>query len=277
MAYKLIVLDVDGTLVDDSYELSPQTVRSIRMVQKKKNIHFTLATGRPPQGVVKLYQRLRLHIPIIAFNGALIKHPLEQKILFYKPIPVEIARKVVEIVEEIKADNSSFCLNLYDIDNWFVQEINEMVDEERNIIGFKPTIVEDFHTCLNTPFAKILVLGNTNQLLDLKRILEDSCGTEITVDISKPTYLEITSSSASKGNATQILVSHLGLSSEDVVAIGDSMNDLDMIKYAGLGVVVKNAPETLQKQADLVIPSNNDEGIVSFLEKLFFKDGDRQT
>jgi Cof subfamily protein (haloacid dehalogenase superfamily) len=265
MAYKLVAIDLDDTLLDDRLRISATNQEQIRLAIKQ-GIIVTIATGRMFRSANQIAQSLLLNFPLIAYNGALIKNLVDGKVLGHEPLPLPLAREIINSIEEM-----GFSLNCYVDDNLYVKQLNPEVEQYLNTANVSATPVGSLASFLKTPPTKLLAIGQEGELDQLSIELNRIYGGEISLTKSKPYYLEILKRGVSKGSALQFLCQSLGIRRNQVIAIGDSYNDLEMVDFAGLGVIMGNARDELKAKADYIAPSNLEDGVAHVLKRFVLR------
>ena len=265
MKYKMIVLDLDGTLTNNKKEITPRTKQALMQAQAA-GVHVVLASGRPTYGIVPLAEELKLKDNggyILAFNGGKIIDCTNKKVLFEQkldeqlvPILFQEAKKAgMEILtyqgEGIAATNK---------DDEYVQHeafINKMPVMQYN----------DFLNQLVYPINKCLIVGDPTPLHELEIRLAKELEGKMDVYRSADFFLECVPLGIDKARALDRLISSLRISREEVIACGDGYNDLSMIRFAGLGVAMANAAKDIQSEADFVTLSNEEDGVAHVIER----------
>ncbi len=262
MDYKLLVLDMDGTLLNEESRISSKTIKALKKAQKK-GIDIVIATGRMYYASLPHIKELKVLDQIINYNGALLKEISTGDILFHDPVPLEEARKLFNIVKE-----EDLHLNVYLNDNLYVNKLGFGARHYEEKIGVKPAeVIKDFEEFVLKPPTKLLIIEeDVKRVDDLMNYLQERLGEKLCITRSLPEYIEIMKKGVSKGEALKRLSDHLEIDSKEIIAVGDSLNDLEMIKYAGLGVAMGNARELLKEKADYVTTSNNQDGIAALIE-----------
>ncbi|WP_079709630.1 Cof-type HAD-IIB family hydrolase [Paraliobacillus ryukyuensis] len=269
MTLKAIFSDIDGTLLNSNHQITEETKKAILKVANN-NIHFVLVSARMPSGILQLQQTLSIDSPIICYSGALIlssdNDNGEKTTIDSTSIVQTDVQEIYKIVNKLSPINFS----LYSHDQWVVSDSqNEWVLQEQEITNASPIhrqlplFIEENHD-----IHKCLCMGETQIINQLESILKDKFP-NLTIYKSKDTYLEIMSGNASKSNAIKKLENLYGITKQEIMAIGDNFNDMDMLKYAGLGVAMGNAPEEVKVIADEVTLSNDENGLKHTLQKHF--------
>lgn len=269
MDYKIVFLDIDGTLLNPDHEITNGTASIIRHINKELNIPVVLATARPYHGAYFFRDQLGLGTPMINFNGALIvntdgshqvSHQISQDITHY-------------VAEATEAHGLNLALHDYQAsyaikrDKWITLE--EGLTKTKAFIGSLDEIFRVWDNRGGHTANKLMAMGEPENISALEAQLKSDPSIDLTINISHPSYLEITDPAASKHLAIQHVHETLGIDRSEVVAMGDSFNDLEMIKYAGLGVAMGNAHPDVQAVADRVTLPNHEEGVRVMLEELF--------
>lgn len=253
----LVLLDIDGTLLNSNHRIENETVEAI---SKYSNMNrFVLCSARKPSSTISIANQLRLNEKIIiCYNGALIMEG-ERKI-FERPL---LREKVKNILEMAKA--YSLTINVYCDDLWFANELDDFVFHESEIIGETPLELKETMDFKDVTVHKLLLLGVEDKLKLLKKDLKRMDG--ITFCNSKVGYLEITSYQANKRKAFEYLVQYLSVDFRDSLAIGDGYNDLELLQCVGNGIAMDNSPNDVKTVADYVTYSNNKNGVAFALNK----------
>ena len=265
MKYKMIVLDLDGTLTNNKKEITPRT-KQVLMQAQAAGVHVVLASGRPTYGIVPLAEELKLKDNsgyILAFNGGKIidctnnEVPFEQKLdEQLVPILFQEAKKAgMEILtyqgEGIAATNKD----------------DEYVQHEAFINKMPVMQYDDFLNQLVYPINKCLIVGDPTPLHELELRLAKELEGKMDVYRSADFFLECVPLGIDKALSLNRLISSLRISREEVIACGDGYNDLSMIRFAGLGVAMANAAKDIQSEADFVTLSNEEDGVAHVIER----------
>jgi Cof subfamily protein (haloacid dehalogenase superfamily) len=265
MGYKLVFSDIDGTLLNSNHQISRGTKESVWRL-KEKGIPFILVSARMPRGIFPLQEELKINEPVICFNGALVLGRVEsngtRKVLFNKALEPGHAKEIHQLITKHfpKVSFSS-----YDENNWYVSSTtDEWVIQEQEITGTTPQAFH-FSDHNNASFNKLMCMGSTQEIDALEVELKKKYS-EIMIYKSKPTYLEIMAQNVQKSSAIHLLMQYYKVSKEDVMAIGDNYNDMDMLRIAGLGVAMGNSPADVKTIADITTLSNDQDGLKVAIE-----------
>ncbi|MCK8824072.1 Cof-type HAD-IIB family hydrolase [Fuchsiella alkaliacetigena] len=265
--YKLLAIDIDDTLLSDELVLTSEIKQTIQAAITQ-GVEVTLATGRMYSSALPYAQQLELQAPIITYNGALVKSPVSKEVFKHQPISLELAQQVATL-----AASEDWHLNIYQDDQLYVNKMGVEVKEYEQIAGIKATLIEgalaDF---LTTAPTKLLVLAKDfEEARQINLKLQEVFAERLSVTKSKDRFVEIMQAGVSKGVALLDLARDLGIDYKEVIAIGDSLNDLEMIKEAGLGVAVANANPELKEEADYITASNEENGVAEVIKKFILR------
>ena len=273
MAIKLILSDIDGTILDDKNVIDSGLKQAVSQL-KKQAVPVVLASARSPEGMLPIAKKLDvLDNPIACYNGALVVKDLQQKnysTILSHELNVTEVEQIFAIIEEQYPDVS---INLYSGSDWYVGKVDKWVEIEADITKQQP-IVTDLNKLVSehqVPIHKLLLIGNTEETQRLLQGLKDSQMPESSFYLSKPNYLEITNSQVSKEKALRELAKTYGLALEQTMTLGDNFNDVPMLKIAGLGVAMANAPQEVKNCANVVTETNNHNGVSKASEKYVLK------
>lgn len=261
MAYKLIAADIDGTLLDSRGELSEPTAQAIRDATAK-GVTFVLATGRPFQGVEAFCRRLDLRGPVITYNGAMVVDAGTREILYKQCLRPEDAETIWSLAHAFKTDAYA-----WSYDHLYADRLDGRVQEYKLISGVEPEPVTDFGALAEAGISKILWHDETERISQFLRELDPAQFPETTHCTSRPWFLEFFHRRASKATALEQIGHLLDIRREEMIAIGDGYNDLSMIRYAGLGVAMANAPDEVQRQSPHVTLSNDSDGVAAVIRR----------
>ena len=265
MKYKLLVLDVDGTLLNDAKEISKRTLASLLKVQQM-GIRVALASGRPTYGLMPLAKTLELGNYggfIISYNGGQIINAQNGEILFERRINPEMLPYL-----EKKARKNNFAT--YHDDTILTDSSdNEHVRAEANLNNLKIIQEEEFSTAIDfAPCKCILVSNDEEALKDLEEHWKKRLDGTLDVFCSEPYFLEVVPCGIDKANTLGVLLSYLNIAREEVIAIGDGVCDVNMLQVAGLGIAMGHAQDSVKVCADYVTASNEEDGVAQSVEKL---------
>ena len=259
--YKLVAIDLDGTLLTDQLEITPKTINAIQQAIES-GVVVTLATGRMFPSAKKFADQLKLNVPLITYQGAVIKDAGEKKVWFDRPVSEAISKRLIELAHEHRVH-----IQVYQDDIVYTAEDNEEIQEYAREGDVSYTVIDDLNSLSEKGFTKVLFIGEPMNLDRFQITLQQEFGSSAHIAKSKPHYLEVTNPEANKGTALLYLAEQLGIKRSEIIGIGDNHNDFELITTAGLGVVMGNGVEALKSVADYITKTNNDEGVLHALEQ----------
>jgi Cof subfamily protein (haloacid dehalogenase superfamily) len=267
--YKVIVLDIDGTLVNSKKEISDSTKQTLLKLQEA-GIVVVLASGRPLFGIESLAKELQLDKYggfILAYNGAQIINCATREVVVSINFPNELIATVYE-----QANDSSLAILSYN-DTHIITEHqhaeNDYVQKEALLNCAKVKYVDSFVKEVPYLVPKCLIVGPVEELEPLEQLMNTGLNQHINIFRSEPFFLELMPKGVDKANSLAKLLAHLGYEREEMIACGDGFNDLSMIQYAGLGVAMANAQQVVKDAADFITLSNDDDGVVHVINRFF--------
>lgn len=261
MKYRLIAADMDGTLLDDAKNITPGNLAAIKNAMADGTI-FAFSTGRPPIAVEPYRRIIGENVPVIAYNGAMIVTG-ENNIFFNQTLTKEQSRIILKYVKKY---NTMACI--WSNNRLYVTESGARADRYKINVMTEPLLFDDPDTIINQGITKFLWYDTAKRTALFRKELTKPLGElGITVCPSTNEYLEFFSSNVSKALSLERLAVHFNIKREEIIAFGDNFNDLEMIKYAGLGVAMQNAPDGVKAAADFITLSNNEDGIAYALSK----------
>jgi len=258
--YRMLVVDLDDTLLTDDRTVTDAT-RAALAEAAARGVVVTLATGRMYASARRIAESLRLDVPIITYQGALVK-TLDGRVLYERTVPRDVAERFWQYCKQNRLH-----LHVYHDDTLYVPEDNDK-SREYAALSEVPFVVEpNLGRLIGLPLPKMLVVDDPERLDRIMPELRDMFGDRAHITKSKPHYLEVLHPEATKGHAIRFLAAHFGCDMKEVIAVGDSWNDRDMIEAAGLGVAMGNAVEPLKAVADFITATNNEDGVRLVVER----------
>lgn len=264
---KLIALDLDDTLLNDSREISDENVHVLRRAASL-GIYVVLCSGRAEDAILPFVRRLDLAGTqagryIIAVNGCSIFDMHKRERIYNKKVPADVLLYADRMAREM-----GYYSEVYGPDVIYAEKSTEWTRLDSEMCGVRLEIVEDYENFLRQGFVKMLIAGEPDKLQVLQKKLRDGLGTCASIFVSKPYFLEVLPANCGKGQAVNFLADHLGISRKETIGFGDSMNDEDMIRECGYGVAMCNGFEEIKALANFVTEKTNDEnGVGDFLKK----------
>ncbi|HBP38252.1 MAG TPA: Cof-type HAD-IIB family hydrolase [Clostridiales bacterium] len=262
--FKMLVLDLDGTLLDSQKAVSAKNIQAI-VRASRLGMHIVLATGRPPVGTMEARASLGSACSefLIAYNGALIENMRTGMTVFEQTITVAGYLQVAQFA----ASSRLFCY-AYSRQACLTPEPHAVTDWENQINGIDVQLTDFSRLDPAMPLIKAMVTGDPDLLDQCQENIPANLAGQFTILRSAPELLEFLSPQASKGRAVSYLAGILGIGRQEIICVGDSGNDKDMIQYAGLGVAMDNATAEIKAAADFVTRSNDNHGIAHLIDQI---------
>ena len=276
MAIKVIIMDVDGTLTNSKKQITPKT-KEMLIEAQNKGIKLVLASGRPVSGLIGLAKELEMekhHGLLVSFNGSKVVDCQTKEVLFDQTMRIEDAREVLEHMKNFKVypmiDKGNY-LFVNDVYKGMITYQNEKIDiiqYEARGGNFKLYEIEDLSSFVDFPLNKILTAGDPEYLNKHYQDMMEPFKERLNCMFTAPFYFEFTAKGIDKAKALDSVLKPMGFQQEEMVAFGDGDNDATMLSYAGIGVAMDNAQDSLKKIADKITLSNEEDGIAVMLETL---------
>lgn len=261
MKYKLLAVDVDGTLLNNKREITPKTKEKIHEAIGK-GIVFTISSGRPVQGVQLITRQLGADVPVITYNGAMVITGESRKIIYSCTMKKEDAIQVDRLGKE-----RDTTIAVWSDNQLYVNRMDVRAAKYSELSGTEPKLYDDIEELIIKGINKILWYDEVERINIFQKELRDMLNPTINYHTSQPFFLEFVDVNASKAIALGKMGEFYGISREEMIAVGDGFNDLSMIEYAGLGVAMENAPPEIKMAADFVTLSNENDGVAYVIEK----------
>lgn len=263
MDIKIVFSDIDGTFLTNDHKVTQKTIQAVKSLISQ-NIQFGLVSARMPEAIYPIINKINVKIPIISYSGALVLNE-DQEVLCNMTIDSD---STTNILNEISNCWHDVTINYYAGHQWFIKNIDKRVENEMNITEATAKVA-DFNSLINQNIMpnKILVMCEPETCKIMENQLSEKIQ-NINVVRSSDILLEIMDKSVSKAVGIDILLKHYGFNIENSLAFGDNYNDIEMLKFAGRGIAMGNAPMAVKNIADNVTSSNEDDGIYKYLTKV---------
>ncbi len=275
---KLLLADVDGTLVTKEKKLTERAVAAVKRL-REAGIEFAITSGRPPRGMQMLIEPLAITTPIAAFNGGLFVKP-DLSIISEHVLGPDVVEPIIKIIEDNKLD-----VWIYRGNDWFVHERHGAhVDREEWTVKFAPQVVSTYEGKMDK-VAKIVGVGDDLEAVArCEKAVREAFGPQVgtkqstpqrdggdhpvvTAARSQPYYLDVTHPEANKGGVVMTLAKMLHLQPEEIATIGDMANDIPMFEKGGLSIAMGQANDEVKGAAKESTTSSEDEGFANAIEK----------
>lgn len=270
MKYKLIAMDMDGTLLNSKKEVSEDSKYALKRATER-GVKLVICTGRIYTSARYYAGLIGTEAPIIASNGAYIREKDRGKIIFEKYLDADKVIKMVEMSEgygffpHVFTSDSIFAKKL----SYFSENYKKWNDSLPEDLRVRIEIVDDLKPYIlqnkDDIIKFVTATDDIDNLMRLRKDIENSI--DVSIMSSAQNNIEIMEKGVSKGNAVKSLAEYFGFDREEVICIGDGENDISMIEYAGLGIAMGNSEEGLKNVANYVADTNDNHGVAKAIEK----------
>jgi Cof subfamily protein (haloacid dehalogenase superfamily) len=260
---KLLLADVDGTLVTPDKELTDRAIAAVRKLGEA-GIVFAVTSGRPPLGMSMLIEPLAIRTPVAAFNGGLLVNP-DMSVLEQREVPGSLVAPTARLIRSFGLD-----VWAYAGADWYVPNpAGPHVARETATVRFTPKVLDnDGIDALASGVAKLVgVSDDLDAVARASDAVHAEFGDHVSAARSQPYYLDVTHPDANKGAVAQWLSRHYGIPSGAIATIGDMPNDVLMFAHSGLSIAMGNAGPEVQRAARRVTASNAEEGFATAVER----------
>jgi len=260
----LLAVDLDDTMLNSQLMIPEASRRAVEQA-RLAGVRVTLATGRMFCSALPFARELGVEEYLMTYQGALVKHAVTGDVLFHRPIPFELALQVIDLVNRY-----GYHVNIYLDDVPYIARQTKESELYTSISRIPMQEVGDLGLFLRERAqdpTKIVVVTREELIDRLLAEVQPVLGSQLHISKSKPHFLEFSHRLGNKGDGLAAIAKYYGVAREEVIAVGDSYNDLEMLDYAGLGVVVGNARPEIQARADYVCGSNDECGVAEVVEK----------
>jgi len=260
---KLIALDVDGTIMDRNFNISGQVKSTIKKALDK-GIYVLIATGRMYSSTVPVAKHLGLKTPLIVYQGSLIQEFYQSnKVLLHHTLSYDLS---LQVIKDLRAYGVQ--INAYINDKLYAEKISPILDEYASKRNADMVKIDNFESIDKFEPTKILGMDYDTNLIDkVRNELKEKYKNTINITKSTPNFCEFVNNKCSKANSVLFLAEKWRIEQSQIMAIGDQENDSEMLKIAAIGVAMGNGDKELQKTADYVTASVDNNGAARAIEK----------
>lgn len=277
MKYKMICIDMDGTLLNSKKKLSNGNREALKKAYEN-GVHIIICTGRNSRSALYFANEIGVQSALIANNGALVLDEDGEVLIFKEALEKKQCEKILEVGKLYNSIPNFHGLGKIYLNSKFRRFINNMffnrnIPEKykiENIYLNKANAWSNVFDNKKEVFGKCIFLDKNKKLKKIEEVLNKDGSFEITY--SGKFCLEINNKGVSKGRAVKILGEHYGIKQEEIICIGDNGNDISMIKYAGLGVAMKNGTDAVKEIANYITDTNDNDGVAKVVKKFIFNE-----
>ncbi|MFV8356338.1 Cof-type HAD-IIB family hydrolase [Flavobacterium sp. XS1P32] len=261
MKYKMLVLDLDDTLLTDDHTISVENAAMLFKAQEL-GVYVILASGRPTPAMIAYAKELQLdNSYMISYNGAVITDLKEDKVIFEQTLTQGQIHELYDYSLKSKTHIITY------VNGKIVSETDsEYIEIEKNITGLEHNKAVSFKEEVQSSAVKCILLEEPTYLKEVEKDLKAAMP-HLSVSMSKPFFLEVAQNGIDKGASIKFLAEKLNILQSEIIAVGNAGNDLTMIEYAGLGVWVDNVDPELRAKGDFIVASNNNHGVAEVVRR----------
>ncbi|MBF2683574.1 HAD family phosphatase [Listeria welshimeri] len=273
MTTQAIILDIDGTLLNDDKKISPETKKALITAQQN-GVKLILASGRPTTGMHLYAEQLEMkkyHGLLVSYNGAKVVDCQTKEELFNQTLTIAEGKAVLEHMKQfevkvmIDKDDYMYVNNVYDCYIPYKDEEINIIQYESRGGNFKLCEKEDLAAFLDYRINKILTAGDPDYMQKNYQAMMAPFKNTLNCVFTADFYFEFTAKNIDKAKALDTILTPMGIHAENIIAFGDGHNDITMVKYAGTGIAMDNAVPELKAVANSITLSNNKDGIAHVL------------
>lgn len=266
LEYKLLAIDLDGTLLNEEHQLSPQIVAAIEEIVNK-GLKVTIATNRMFRSAENLAKRLNIDLPLITDGGSLVKSSHTKEKYLDLRITKEIAERAINLMNG--EDSTHF---LFQGDEVYTPKRSWYTENYQTVAGIEIKIVPDLKEILDEKPRAIIFYVNIEEVQRLTMKLKIELESIARITNSAPYFIDVLNLKATKALGLEKIAKHFNIKRDEIIAVGDGMNDIEMIEYAGLGIAVANASNSLKEKADYITKSEREKGVLEVINNFILKE-----
>ena len=262
MGYRLIALDIDGTLRSEEYPISDRTRTAVKAAADR-GAAVTVATGRMYPSVAAVTSRLEITAPIVSFQGAHIADPATGDVLWHRPLVPQMALEALEALHSWEGE-----VLAYHGDRVYVDKLTPWAKDYVRRNRGRAQVVPDLRPLAARELTRLTAVGQGEKMDGLVLRLKRSLDSRLNIVRSLPHFCEILHPDTGKHKALSWLSHHLAIRREEAIAFGNGPEDAEMLRWAGLGEAVRGAQREVVESADLIAPPIEEDGVAQVLEDL---------
>ena len=271
--YKLVAIDLDGTLVTDEKELTKKTIEVIKEISKQ-GVKVMISSGRAFYRLEKFIDALDLRKEnqcTICFNGGIIVENTTKELLYSQNLDAKEVEELIQLGKALRLP-----IMIYARDTHYVEAIPEVVRKNtKNLKGMNLKVVNFNQLNFNKPqnyIYKVCFIDKPEKIIEKREQISKEMFEKYEITSSVPEYLEIVKKGIKKSEAIKVVMEKYNIKRDEVMAIGDGENDIEMLDFAGLGIAMENASDFVKEFANDVTTSNNHDGVANAIEKYILRE-----
>ena len=274
-SHRLLAIDIDGTLVNSRDELTPATLEALQRAGEE-GVQIVLATGRRYSKALPLVKKLKIDVPLVTASGALVKDPIDHRTLFAAQFKGTVLRDTLCLIDRCGYDSLVCCDHYAEGFDFYYRQLDVRTPELAEYLEVNPNDGREWPNMYDAPPPGIFTafaMGTKDQMLVVQEKLHEAFPDALSTHVLRsPKYrgfmVEIQPSGVTKWSSIQRLAVEWGIADEEICAVGDDVNDILMIRQAGLGIAMGNAVPEVKAAADRIAPTHDDDGLVAVVNWL---------
>jgi 5-amino-6-(5-phospho-D-ribitylamino)uracil phosphatase len=261
---RMIALDLDGTLLAPRAIITPRVHQAVRQAIDN-GVRVILATARPPRSVRFYHRALKLNTPIVSHNGALIWDEKKRQVIHHESLSHTLVWRIINYVRHRCPDVITS-----------VEIIDKLYSDHFGVVPmdalppgcvFNPDVIAELESFLRVPVTRLMLHGRPSLIDELNYLLPQRFGEQVALFRSDSRLLLLLAPDINKAVALERVAKSYDITSNEVLAIGDSPNDLPMLQWAAIGVAMANSPDSVKRAVTCVVPSNENDGVAIALQR----------
>ena len=265
--YKLLALDIDGTLTNSKKEITPAVLNAVRRLQNS-DIPVLLVSGRPEKGIEHVATELGFYEYggyVFAYNGGKIVNKKTGEVVLNQTLPEDMIKPVYDYVKDLDV-----AILTYDGDDIVIEKPeNVYAQKEITLTHMNTRKVDNLYEAIDFPVNKFLICGEPEYLEKLVVEMAEKFSPRLNIFRSEPYFIEVVRDGIDKAASLEKLLNIFGMTKDELVACGDGHNDVTMIDYAGMGVAMANACDEVKAVSNYITKSNDEDGVAFAIDKFF--------
>lgn len=264
----MLALDLDGTTLRSSQELSMAVIRAV-IAATEKGVKVVLASARPPRSVREIYQHFALDTPQVNYNGAVIWDQVRRRALHHLPMEPKLARKIIKAA---RRTDRNVVVSLEILDKWYTDHVDETLPTQTSRL-FSPDFVGPLKAFWHVPVTKLMLHAPPARMQVIHAAMKRKFEGKVAMTVSDEHLLQIASLGVDKAPALKRIADSFGIAPRNIMAIGDAPNDLGMLRWVGFAVCPENAWPEVKREVDVIVSRNDDDGVTEAIDAFILKRG----
>jgi len=258
---RLIAVDMDGTMLNDDSEITNRTKAAVQKAASS-DVLFVVATGRAMRGVEDINRLFEKDLPFITLNGAFVVMGKTRKVLMNKRLDMTLAKEVYDL-----GHHRDIPMVIWTGERFWASRECEAISNYGKIYDMDYETINNLDDLGRTDISKLLWFGTPESITRYSQEMNIHFAGRLNCHASRPKFLEFVGSDTDKGSALAEIGKIYGIESSEMIAVGDSYNDISMLKYAGLGIAMENAADEVKAVCGQTTQSNNNDGVAAVIEE----------